>query len=33
MDQLLNVILAIDKLNTAPHKALDYGPGLVDHGY
>ncbi len=28
MGQLVNVILTIDKVHTAPQKILDYGPGL-----
>ncbi len=28
MDQLVHVILAIDKVHTASQRALDHGPGL-----
>ncbi len=28
MDQLMHVILANDKVYTAPQRVLDYGPGL-----
>ncbi len=28
MDQLVNVILVIDNVDTAPQRTLDYGPGL-----
>ncbi len=28
MDQQVHVILAINKVHTTPHSALDYGPGL-----
>ncbi len=28
MDQLMNVVLTIDKVNTAPQRALDCRPGL-----
>ncbi len=28
MDQLVNILLAIDKAYTTPHRSLDYGPGL-----
>ncbi len=28
MDQLINILLAIDKAHTVPQMALDCGPGL-----
>ncbi len=28
MDQIMNVIITIDKVHTAPQRALDCGPGL-----